>query len=462
MKIRKIWIKGYKQFKDFELDLTNPQTGEALNKVCFIGQNGTGKSTLLEFIVDFLIHISSPDIDNRFRHACAIEFSFEKLNFIYFVSYTCDDQGNEKSNKCILAESITGIPDWFHYVNNASNDELSLIHQKYSQPIWILNGKNIYKAIEFDNDSSDLLLYSPSEGLQNSYLNINDVPKTDLDNALGLSHSFPFYHAVSSETVQEFWNLLIYSIRNRQQEQENFELAEENINKTKRELIAEFQAGSPQILVKLAEIWNKILAQAGLYFDAAGARKPYQLTDNLYAYIKTIDTDERIEYNQLSMGIRNFIFRIGHIYSLYFNREIKKGIVLIDEPENSLFPDFLYDLIETYQAVMVDKNGENNSQLFVATHSPIIAAQFEPYERIVLEWDEPGCVKAHKGTAPAGDDPNDILKKDFGIAHLMGKKGEEMWQQYLLKKKKLRHSTDEAEKEKLIGAITKLGADYNF
>lgn len=65
--------------------------------------------------------------------------------------------------------------------------------------------------------------------------------------------------------------------------------------------------------------------------------------------------------------------------------------MLLDEPENSLFPDFLLNLIETYQEVMIDKNGENNTQFFVSTHSPIIAAQFEPYERIVLEWNDEGC-----------------------------------------------------------------------
>ena len=169
-----------------------------------------------------------------------------------------------------------------------------------------------------------------------------------------------------------------------------------------------------------------------------------------------------MEYSQLSTGIRNFIFRIGHIYSLYFNREIKKGIVLIDEPENSLFPDFLYDLIETYQQAFTDRNGKRNTQLFVATHSPIIAAQFEPHERIILEWDEPGSVKAVKGNAPAGDDPNDILQKDFGIAHLMGKRGEEMWKEYLDMKKKLRHTSDESEKTSLVEKITHLGSQYNF
>ena len=204
------------------------------------------------------------------------------------------------------------------------------------------------------------------------------------------------------------------------------------------------------------------MTKTGLEFDAKGANNPIQLNDNLHAYIRLKSTGEKIQYNQLSTGIRNFIFRIGHIYSLYFNREIKRGFLLVDEPENSLFPDFLYDLVEIYQEIVKDKNGENNTQMFFATHNPIIAAQFEPHERIILEWDENGGVKAHKGKSPAGDDPNDVLVNDFGLNHVMGKKGQEMWEEYLRLRKKLRRTEDEKEKEKLIATITKIGSDYNF
>ena len=50
MKISRIKIKNLQQFKDLELDLTYPKghdkAGEPLDKVCIIGQSGTGKTTL--------------------------------------------------------------------------------------------------------------------------------------------------------------------------------------------------------------------------------------------------------------------------------------------------------------------------------------------------------------------------------------------------------------------------------
>lgn len=50
MKIDQIKIKGFNQFDDFELDLTYPKghhkEGQPLDKICFIRQSGTGKTTL--------------------------------------------------------------------------------------------------------------------------------------------------------------------------------------------------------------------------------------------------------------------------------------------------------------------------------------------------------------------------------------------------------------------------------
>ena len=64
-----------------------------------------------------------------------------------------------------------------------------------------------------------------------------------------------------------------------------------------------------------------------LEFDYAGAKKPIQLNDNLEAFIKVRSTGEILKnYNVLSSGMRNFLFRIGHIFSLFFDREIDRAL----------------------------------------------------------------------------------------------------------------------------------------
>ena len=57
-----------------------------------------------------------------------------------------------------------------------------------------------------------------------------------------------------------------------------------------------------------------------------------------------------------------------------------------------------------------------NIQFIVSTHSPFIAASFEPEERFILYFDD-NQVKVRRGNSPIGDDPNDILANDFGIIH---------------------------------------------
>lgn len=72
MKILKLIINNFKQFKHLELDFTHPETGEPLDKICFIGKNATGKSTILEIINSFI--------------AAEADFPFPKI-FIFKIKF---------------------------------------------------------------------------------------------------------------------------------------------------------------------------------------------------------------------------------------------------------------------------------------------------------------------------------------------------------------------------------------
>jgi ATPase subunit of ABC transporter with duplicated ATPase domains len=60
MKIKQLHLHKYLQFKDFKLNLTFPagheKAGQPLDKVCFIGQSGTGKTSLLNLIKTIISH----------------------------------------------------------------------------------------------------------------------------------------------------------------------------------------------------------------------------------------------------------------------------------------------------------------------------------------------------------------------------------------------------------------------
>jgi predicted ATP-dependent endonuclease of OLD family len=442
MKICKIIIKDYQQFQDFELDLTYPEghekAGEPLEKVCLIGSNGTGKSTLLGVIEN---SIRLEDGSTTRQNNSIIKY---KLN---------NGSSFLNAKNTWLSDSIEKMPNYKDLIfDNTSYN--SPYNTKSHISKYFIKEQETYILGSFKNDSTDLLISSLPEGDQNLYR--KDIPSVTLNDSLFLFKHFPFYHTISPDTLNNFWKLLIYQIKKRENNLSAFQKREENLDKTVRKVQEEFDKKSPKILNKIAELWDKILNKAGLEFDVEGASNPIQLNDNLQAYIKLKGTDKNIPYNQLSTGIRNFIFRVGHIFTLYFNRNIERGFLLLDEPENSLHPDFLYDLVDIYTGII------QNTQFFVATHNPIIAAQFEPYERFILEFDEQAAVHAKRGTTPVGDDPNDLLVQDFGVRNLLGKEGIKKWERYVELKNLIQEEEDKAKKVGLLEEFLSIGQAYNF
>ena len=70
-------------------------------------------------------------------------------------------------------------------------------------------------------------------------------------------------------------------------------------------------------------------------------------------------------------------FLANTIYKLYTTNTV----ILIDEPERYLYPDIQNEIIDYYT------NLAPKTQFFFATHSPIIASSFEPWEIIELKFD---------------------------------------------------------------------------
>ena len=283
-----------------------------------------------------------------------------------------------------------------------------------------------------------------------------DPPYTTVSNALTLFQEFPVFHSVSLSNAVKFWNLLIYQIKKWESDYQKYLKKTENKKKTVEQVEIEFEENYPEILPEISKLWNRILDKVGLEFDLKKIQIPIQLTDNLKAYIKLKRSNQSLRYNDLSSGIRNYIFKLGHIRILYFQRHIERGFLLIDEPENSLYPDILYDLIDEYLSII------ENTQLFVATHSPIIAAQFEPHERIHLEFDEQGTVTASHGVTPIGDDPNDLLIKDFHVRSVYGKEGLRQWERFLDLQRSIPETTDLSLRKQLLDEYLEIGNAYNF
>lgn len=160
---------------------------------------------------------------------------------------------------------------------------------------------------------------------------------------------------------------------------------------------AEWSEINQNTLISFANYFNPILKKFNLEVDLINTEYPIP--------IKSGNNDQIIPISSLSTGTKGLLLSMFPIYEL----NTANSMILLDEPERSLFPDIQIDLISHYQALAPD------AQLIVATHSPFIAAAFEPEERFILFFDESGRVGVRRGESPIGDDPNDILRNDFHV-----------------------------------------------
>ena len=461
MRIEKLVIKGLNQFRNLHLDFRDPATGQPLEKVCFIGPNGTGKTTLLEVLRRFSsmkMGFAASAFPEPFL-AASVVIGAERFVLAGPDEFSRIGLSRASGHRMVFRGSIEADPEWIRLIEA----------DPYEPPSDAIATqlKGRFAIIEKDFDAFRPAIELRKDGTQLAVASFTDsgsrlegkLPKTTLDEALKFARSWKPMRFVGIEDAAGFWNVLIHQIQRRVENWQKFLQQPENRSKTVADAEAEFERTHPEILAEIAKLWARILDKAGLEFDYKAAKRPTQLTDNLEAFIRVKSTGQVIQdYNVLSSGMRNFLFRLGHIYALYFNRKIERGFLFVDEPEDSLYPDFLYDLIDIYLDIIKGQN----TQFFVATHNPIIAAQFRPEERFILNFDESHHVVATRGVSPEGDDPNDILDKDFAVANLYGKVGLAKWHRFVELRQQIEGESDRTKKLQLASEYMTIGNAYNF
>jgi hypothetical protein len=433
VEITRLGVRGYRQFRDTTLDFVDPKTGKPLEKICFIGGNGTGKSSLLKILYALF------DAQFRIRDASRKALALMELahNDKRWLVYGREIRPRSLNEKFLPFDQLwsTGSE------RDARIDSQALIVTSEM-------------ATEL---REQLVIYCPPDSEQRPVLGeLSDVPNAQLDRALTRIDAPERKQIVGQATVGAFWSDLIAAIKQRESKLLSAHKLEQNRDRTIREVEDQFVRENPEILHELSLFWDSILSKAGLRFDFEGASVPIQLRDNLKAYVRLAGSNQMIPYYALSTGIRNFIFKLGHIFAVFRGREERKGTLLIDEPENSLYPDFLFDLVDYY------KRAAPGAQLFMATHSPIIAAQFRPEERFILEFSETEGISVRHGVTPEGDDPNDVLMRDFAVRTLYGPRGLEKWKRFRELDHLIQKESDTVLRRRLLKEYMDLGKAYNF
>jgi hypothetical protein len=428
MKIKSLNITSLKYLQNISFDFTypeaHPNAGKPLDKICIIGQSATGKTSILELIKDCITELKSAEIANN-------KFLWEDVNlsFIGEVEFLNNNESFKISNETITKDGKT-------------YKQLTDVTEGTIENLIDTGVKLMYLSADLiSKEAINIFDQNPIE-----ILNKSDNSKTDEETVSIDSNNY--IYEFGHQANAELWFSLLNKILNYRK---SFtQLAAELVNKgiigdlgKLTQQLIRWSEENKNPLIPFAEYFNPILKKLGLEVDLINTE--YSIP------IKSKENDKVIPVSNLSTGTKGLLLTMFPLFEL----DTTDSIILLDEPERSLFPDMQIDLLSHYQKIAP------KAQFIVATHSPFIAAAFEPEERFILYFDENGKVSVRRGESPIGDDPNDILRNDFNVDYY-NDFGKEAYRKYLDLRSKVSEETEPEKKKALLVELTQLGDKYNF
>ena len=349
MKVKELYIKNYHQFEDFKLDLTYPEghekAGLPLDKVCFIGQSGTGKTSLLEFIQRFI----SDCLLGVLQGPSMIIDSQKEESSILFQNYGITVKGNYTS-------SSVGVFSSNHNLHKR-NDRVSFI--------------------EFFRQSLNFITLNFNVNFANLGFISNKINDSNYSDVLS-------FLEINGSNYDIVWNKINEQIIAYREMQIQQSLAISEVTKkigVKSEEILEaaqkyqeWEQNNPNPLQDLADRFlDKVLNKFNL---RVRTRLDFEKIEDVKTIkIENLDGQE-VPYDFQSTGTRQVLLSMLPLYTLKPSRTA----IFFDEPERSLYPDIQKEIVDIYTSLTKD------CQFFYATHSPIIASSFEPWQIVELKF----------------------------------------------------------------------------
>lgn len=342
MNIRRIYLKSFLAFKPQQaLNLTYPvgheKAGKALDKICLIGPSGTGKTALLNLIKQLLTGDRRADNGQlyppQWSGSCSASFLYKQAQ----IEATLDLEDHHFS---LLSSSRT------------------------------TQAKNDYE--DFLNTQRVKMMYFPAEKPCTSTTPNQKVLHFGLDQKVNWWHK-------ALEEIKDYKSKELDKRTQISKLLEDQSISQKELMKAAEEFRT-WKATHKDPYLDLADnCLNIFLNRFGLQVDTETdvffKSTPKELP------IKRINGDH-VPNAFLSTGTKQILDLVLPLFLL----SLSETIIAIDEPERSLYPEAIDPLIE----LIFELSAEN--QLFIATHSPQVAAHFEPWEIIKLNFDANGNI----------------------------------------------------------------------
>lgn len=388
MKIKKIKLENNEILGDLTLDFTNPQTGEVFDTIILAGENGVGKSTIMNIIYEMT------DLSN-FRINTKESEKSERREFVFELN-ALDKASLKRIFENLKPFEVEEIDNELiykiDYFNGQKSGKLSIVKNAVEKNIGMISFSSIFEENLFRTIFSDVEInFTPKQ--------ISTVTSTDIDQKRG-----PRIKS-SSDLASEITQLFI------------------DIQNLDNDYFVEWHKNNISEKVN----YEKMEVRLSRFKKAFG----YMFENKNYSKIKTENGSKKVIFEEfgkeipiekLSSGEKQIVFRGSFL--LKDQQIIKGAIVLIDEPEISLHPKWQLKILDFYKNLLKDENNEQTSQLIISTHSPFILHNENRMNDkcIIFSRDHNGKVMVDNDGAFFGWTHEKTIEKAFNIDINFGKK----------------------------------------
>jgi len=343
MKITKVKWKNHPILGDLELDFTASGTGIPFETVIFAGENGTGKTSILDSLSTFL-------------NAGSFEY-FEYLEYII----------NNEVFEAKQPTSPTSIKSFFQLYGPGTEEFIASDRFNGFETI-SSNYKDLrgYGCV-FSKARADYR----TEKIGSTTTKKLDIDKYDKDDEDDFTSIKQLLVDIQSQDSDEYRDLN-KGLGDSPETWDNFYIT----SKTYR-----FKNAFDTFFEKIT--FDKV--------EDIGDEKTIQFTK----------AGKTISIDGLSTGEKQIVFRGS--YLLKNNKNLSGGAIMIDEPELSMHPKWQKKILKYYKDLFTE-NETQNVQLFIATHSEYVVSQglSDPTNSLVIVLAENnGVINAKRIDAPS-------------------------------------------------------------
>lgn len=430
MRIDKVYIKSFKNLKEFRIDLDERYTETVL-----LGQNASGKSNFLEALVLIFKYLDLKRVPvgkDYFDYEIDYEIAYQggkiKIHAALINGKHLFRLANKEiSNKTFFDNRNVFLPRHiFTYYSGVSNrlyDHFKEHQRKFYTEIIKLDTKledvdelrRLFYVQIIHSFFVLMAFYAFPEDEENTREFMRDVLKIEDFESILFVLKKPSWNSKTGDSrfwgaeglvkdlLQKLWDLSIAPIYDEESVSVDFRR-----NKSQERLY--IYISSKEKLQELAKLYS----DNTYFFKALESMYISELIEEVHVKVKKIGVDGKITFKELSEGEQQILTVLGN---LRFTKD-RESLILLDEPDTHLNPLWKWRYLEYLRSVV---NTPDSTQIIFNTHDPLVIGGLEREQVRIFSTRPDGTTAVDEpDESPKGMGVASILTSDlFGLPTIL-------------------------------------------